>query len=329
MAQRDVVVIGASAGGIEAVRALGAQLPADLPAAVLVVIHTSPTAPGLLAEVLGRATRLRTGLASDGERLHHGRLYVAPPDHHMVMHDGEVRVTHGPQENGARPAVDPLFRSAAVSAGPRVIGIVLTGFLDDGAAGLLAVKRCGGITIVQDPDEAAYPDMPRNALAAAPAVHVLPVARMGEVLTRLIQEKVGNRFVVPPDLAREHMLSLENTPNAGKLDDWGRLVAVGCPDCGGPIWEHQDGMLHRYRCLIGHAFTARTLLAEQAGTVEASLWVAIRSLEEHARTLARLAEDEQRSGQLWMAFAEQAAEAREKAQMVRSILASPVPLVGK
>lgn len=325
MARRDIIVVGASAGGIEALRSLTRQLPAGLPATVLVVVHIASAVPSQLAEIFSKVTPLKTAQAAPGQVLSPGHLYFAPPDLHMLVHDGHIHLTRGPRENRVRPAIDPLFRSAAVHAGPRVIGIVLTGFLDDGAAGLLAVKRCGGTTIVQDPQDAENPDMPRSAIRAAPPDFILPVSRMGLVLEQLTREEVSQRFLIPPDLAGELSMNLEMSPDDQRLNAWGELVAMNCPECGGPIWEHRDGGMRRYRCLVGHAFSGKTMLAEQSVAVEEALWTGVQKLEEHARTLARLAEDEERSGNLWMAFAEQAAATREKAQVVRSLLTSPEP----
>ena len=183
-----MIVVGGSAGAVEALRILVEGLPSDLDASVLVVVHIPPSAPGHLVEILQRRSALPVCWARDGQALERGRVYVAPPDAHLVVDDGHIRLTHAPRENHNRPAIDPLFRSAALAHGPRVIGVVLSGRLDDGTAGLWAVKERGGTTVVQDPDDAAHPDMPRNALAYTAADHVTPASALGPLLGRLALE---------------------------------------------------------------------------------------------------------------------------------------------
>jgi two-component system, chemotaxis family, protein-glutamate methylesterase/glutaminase len=324
MTKRDIVVVGTSAGGIEALTRLAGQLPADFPAAVLAVVHIAPGGPSCIAEVIGRATALRARLGKQGQTIAPGHIYFAPPDRHMTVGDGHIRLDRGRHENRARPAIDPLFRSAAVTFGPRAIGIILSGCLDDGTAGLSAIKRCGGVAMVQDPEDAAYPDMPRKAMQTVDVTYALSVARMGSVLIQLTGEQVSEKFTVPPDLASEVAMYNGNSSDAAteteRLDGWGRLVALGCPECGGPIWERRQEEPRRYRCRIGHAFTANALIAEQREKSERGLWEAVRVLEEEARMLATLAEDEQQSGKHWMLFAERSAETREKIQVLRSLL---------
>jgi two-component system chemotaxis response regulator CheB len=203
MAGHDIIVIGASMGGIEALTDLVSQLPKNLPAAIFVVQHTRAHTPSYMAQILNRAGLLEARMARDHEPLRHGIIYVAPPDHHLLVKRDQVRVVQGPRENKVRPAIDPLFRSAAANHGPRVIGIILSGLLDDGTAGLLAVKRCGGVAIVQNPKDAAYPDMPESALVNVDVDYCLPIAEMGAILERLVWESVGESPPIPEDIILE------------------------------------------------------------------------------------------------------------------------------
>ena len=223
---RDIIVVGGSAGGVEALRSLVEGLPSDLDAAVLAVIHIPPSSPGRLPEILQRHANVRVAWAKHDEAIVRGHVYVAPPDRHLVVDDGHVRLTRAPRENHSRPAIDPLFRSAALAYGPRVIGVVLSGRLDDGTAGLWAVKERGGTIVVQDPADAAQPDMPRNALEHTAADHVVPCAQLGALLARLVAERSGDL-----DAAALSALALEvseasesapanvRTPPAGPLPE--------------------------------------------------------------------------------------------------------------
>jgi two-component system, chemotaxis family, protein-glutamate methylesterase/glutaminase len=236
MDNHNIIVIGASMGGLEALRALVKQLPPDLPAAVFIVLHITPSAPSLLAPILDRDSALPVTSAQDGEAIESGRIYVAPPDHHLLLKPGQVRLTRGPRENRTRPAIDPLFRSAAVAYGPHVIGVVLTGYLDDGASGLLAIKRCNGVAIVQDPEDAAYPSMPLNAIEMVPVDYRLPIAEMGRILTELVQLPPKEVVPVPKDILVEAAIS-EGTESSMRTEEYlGALAPFACPDCCGSLW---------------------------------------------------------------------------------------------
>jgi two-component system chemotaxis response regulator CheB len=279
---RDLVVLGASAGGLQPLIALLGTLPADLPAALFVVLHLPPEGGSMLASILDRAGPLKARLAEDGEPIEHGRIYVARPDLHLAL-DGVVHVLKGPRENRHRPSIDVLFRTAARHHGPRVIGVVLSGAMDDGTAGLAAIKRAGGLAIVQEPDDSRIPGMPRSALAEVAVDHVLPAADIGPCIAAL----VGQPVVEPPPAdeadqpTRDDLASLSEPP-----------TAFTCPECGGTLWEVADGEALVYRCHVGHAYSADGLLDAQAETVEAALWSALRLLKEKAglerRTAARL-----------------------------------------
>lgn len=321
-ARHDLVVVGTSAGGVEALQRLAADLPADFPAAVCVVQHVHAEGPGLLAPILDRAGPLPAAFPEDGDALQAGRIIVAPPDHHLLVKEGYVRVTRGPRENRCRPAIDPLLRSAAVAYGPRVVGVVLTGLLDDGASGLLAVQRCGGVTVVQDPDDAAYPDMPRSALQHVEADHVAPLRDLGGLLARLTQEPAVEAHDPPRDIRLEAEIAERAMSDIEKQNEIGHPVPLSCPDCGGPLWEIDADEVRRYRCHVGHAYTGRSLLADQDEAAEEALWVALRTMEERARMLDSLSADERARGRERSArsYAQKADLSRTHADRIRSLL---------
>jgi two-component system chemotaxis response regulator CheB len=289
MQGHDIIVIGASVGGVEALSNLVVQFPEDLAATIFVVQHISPTATGQLAQILDRASPLPASLAQDSESFELGHIYVAPPDHHLLVKQGCLRVTRGLRENRVRPAIDPLFRSAAVAYGARVVGVVLTGLQNDGTSGLLAIKRCGGIAMVQDPADALYPDMPTNALEQVEVDYCVPVLKMGALLYRLTQEPAAATPSIPEDLRIE--VGIAENPNAhsDRIAELGASVSMICPDCGGPLWELRDEKLRRYRCRLGHAFTAESLLEGQSEAIEYALWAAVRTMEDRVRILMSLA----------------------------------------
>jgi two-component system, chemotaxis family, protein-glutamate methylesterase/glutaminase len=285
-------VVGASAGGVEALQTLTASLPDSLPAAVLVVIHTSPTRPSLLPAILRRFTSMPVRHAEDGDTVVPGRILVAPPDHHMVVRDGVVAVVRGPRENGHRPAVDTLFRSAARAFGPRVVGVVLSGSLDDGTAGLVAVKQRGGLAVVQDPADAVYPDMPANALAAVTADRVVPIAGLGAVVAELVGRPPGE--AAPPGPLTDYETAVAMGASNG--DRPGEPTVVTCPDCSGVLSSIGEGGLQRYRCRVGHGWSPASLVDARGEAVEAAMWVAIRALEEQVSLCRQLLERARRSG---------------------------------
>ncbi len=281
-----VVVIGASAGGFAAITALAAQLPASFPAAVFVVLHIAPSFPAAdFVDRLSRASAMPWRLPRDGERFRVGTGYIAPPDVHMLVKERTVLVTKGARENRYRPAIDPLFRSAAVAHGSRVVGVVLTGMLDDGTAGLEAVDRCGGITVVQDPDDAAFPAMPQSALENVRVRHRSTLAEMGALLERLVRAKVPRSKRAPEDVAVEALIAERVVSDVHAAQVLGEQVPHNCPECGGVLWQMAKPKTLRYRCHVGHAFTAATLLETQSEKIEETLWITLRMLEER-RNLA-------------------------------------------
>ena len=331
----DIIVVGASLGGLEVLKVLVGGLQADLGAAVLIVQHTAAASPGTLGEILSAHGQLPARLARDGEPIETGRIYVAPPDRHLLVTPGTLRLSDGVRENRARPAVDPLFRSAAVAYRSRVIGVVLTGALDDGAGGLRDVERCGGIPIVQDPDDASYPDMPQHALRAVPSARRISVAEIGPVLGRLALTPAPPPPAVPRDLAAEVRLTQQGlTPSLGPtmdeiniLDELGDRVPLSCPDCGGAIWHLHDSTPPRYRCHIGHAYTAASFMDGQAEATEQALLVALRTLEERARMLRRMAGEDRERNRIGegTGYDARADELEAHADHLRRVLAATCP----
>ncbi|UPL47673.1 chemotaxis protein CheB [Hymenobacter sublimis] len=287
-----LIVIGTSAGGMPALTQLVEQLPATLPAAVLVVQHLSPESSGEpLITRLRRHTGLHCQLAVHNAPLQAGALYLAPPDRHLLVKNDRMLVTKGPRENNYRPAADALFRSAAVAYGPNVIGVVLTGMLHDGTAGLDFIKRCGGTAVVQDPNDAEFPSMPESALRGTDIDYAVPLHLMG----RLLQELVGmpskplNEASVPDDLKLEASIAERVVGTTDEVNQLGRQVPLTCPECGGALWELKHGKMLRYRCHTGHAFTADGLLDKTQQAMEETLWVALRMMEERKNLLTSMA----------------------------------------
>ncbi|HEX8851045.1 MAG TPA: chemotaxis protein CheB [Gemmatimonadaceae bacterium] len=321
---RDLILIGSSMGGVEALSELVGQLPADLPAAVLVVQHTAPESPRLLGEILDQRGPLRAAIAEDGMPIERGRIYVAPPDRHMLVTADGLRVVFGPRENRVRPAIDPLFRTAAVHCRSRVIGVVLTGMLGDGAAGLLAVHRCGGAAVVQSPRDAAYPSMPTRALEAVPDAHQVLLSAMGATLARLAAEPAPEPPPVPEALRIEARL----TERAMANDDWGdvptRPTDFTCPECSGAIREIEGEPLRRFRCRVGHAYSEDDFVAAKGRGVEDALWLALQTLQEQAQVLETLAKEDRRRG--WArnagAYEERAGEMRDAASRLRELVST-------
>ena len=321
---RNIVVFGASAGGIEALQAVIRALPADLPASMFVTVHFPEAGTSVLPQILSRAGRLPAAHASDGERIEQGRIYVAPPDHHLLMNDGTIRVLRGPRENGHRPAADPMFRSAAVNFGPRVIGVVLSGNLDDGTSGLAAVKRHGGLAFVQDPRDAVFSSMPRSAIEHVRVDKVAPASELGELIIECVNEPVPERATRPAsDEVREIEYAEADVSVIESPDEHpGEVSAFSCPDCGGVLWRIEEGDFVRFRCRVGHGWTADALVGKQADQVDDALWAALRSLEERASLLHTMAERYRRAGTDTLAgrFEAQAEQMEMRARLVRDLV---------
>lgn len=323
MPNRDIVVVGASAGGVEALSALVAELPPSLTAAVFVVLHVS-RGRSVLPEILSHAGRMPALHPADGDPIAPGRIYVARPDHHLTIERGVIRIVHGPSENGYRPAIDPMFRSAAHVYGRRVIGVILTGALDDGTAGLAAVKEAGGLALVQDPDEAFASSMPRSARAFVPVDYVLPVRQIGAMLVRLTAEELA-----PDDESDNgpHVEAIETDLGPPGIaveagDRPGKVSVFTCPECHGTLWESEQRGMVRFRCRVGHVYSPESMLEAQTDSVDRALWVALRSLEERAALTHKLSERARNRNHQFVAkaFQERAAAADGHAAVIRGLL---------
>jgi two-component system chemotaxis response regulator CheB len=304
------------------------SLPASLQASVFIVLHTSPDSPSVLPKILARAGVLSASQPRDGEKLKRGHIYVAPPDRHLLLHREQVRVIRGPHENRHRPAIDPLFRSAAFYYGPRVVGVVLTGALNDGASGMVAVKRRGGIAVVQDPREAMYPSMPRSVIETVEVDHVLPVGKIASLLSELAASPVQEEaYPMSDELELEVQIVEGTSTDPNVLDRLGTPSYFTCPECHGTLWEIHDSDLLRFRCRVGHAFTAESMLAQHDTSVEAALWAAARSLEESATLNRRIAERARNISSETVAerFELKAEEAWSQSEVIRRLLMSKLP----
>jgi len=275
----DIVVIGASAGGVEALNEIVGHISPDVNAAIFVVIHVSPDSTGLLPNILNRRSHLPAIQARDGLSIRRGTIYVAPPDRHLIFEDGEMRVVLGPKHNRHRPAIDLLFRTAARNFGERVVGVILTGFLADGSSGLLAIKNAGGITVVQDPDDAQVASMPRSALLQVQPDYCVPAREIGDLISRLVEMEGG------PMVAAH-----KGNGGLSKAEKKNTQTSFTCPDCHGTIWEVNENGEVRFECRVGHAYSPEAMREAADDDVERSLWIALRALEETAALDQRLAD---------------------------------------
>jgi two-component system chemotaxis response regulator CheB len=324
MPPQRIIVIGASAGGVEAVTQVVRGLPGDIDAALFVTIHFPPTSASALPRILNRAGPLPAAHARDGEQIGAGKIYIAPPDHHLLIFRDRMRLHRGPRENGNRPAVDPMFRSAALAYGPRVVGVILSGNLDDGTSGLLAIKRRGGVAVVQDPEEAIFSSMPESAIQHVAVEHIVKLSRLAALLGELATRPPTEEEQVAFDDAEKDLeyseIDLERIENPA--DHPGVLAPFGCPDCGGTLWELREGELVRFRCRVGHAWTSDALLARQTETLDAALWTALRALEESASLNEQLAQRARQRGNTRLAekLTDNAKIAGGRARIIRDVL---------
>jgi two-component system, chemotaxis family, protein-glutamate methylesterase/glutaminase len=343
MSKRDIVVIGTSTGGLAALNAVVQSLPAELPAALFVVQHLHRESGSLLPEILSRHGPLPAVHPRDGQTFEHGHIYVAPPDRHLLLKEsGKITLSQGPRENLSRPAIDVLFRSAALTYGARTIGVILTGNLDDGVAGLSLIKMRGGLALVQDPAEAVAPSMPKAALAEVRDVdYVLPVTGIGELLAELVKQEISTE-VAPGrngeeggEVVGDFMSGRANHDYARTLNvhemiaggDDGEVVDLSCPECGGSLRQVQQGTVDGYRCHTGHQFSQQTLLVAQGEAAEEALWHGVRSLKEKASLAYRLAERWQENGEmrhLEDEYRREAEQAEEYARVLQELLVQRV-----
>ena len=325
MNTRDIVVIGGSAGALEPLGATLADLPPRLPAMVFVVLHRPAYTRLELCELLAKRSALPVKTAVDGALPPPGTVYVAPADCHLVLRQDRVVLTRSPRENQWRPAIDVLFRSAAVAFGARVAGVILSGALDDGTAGLSAIKRCGGVGIVQAPSDAAYPEMPASAIRNTKVDHVVPAREIATMIRRVIEEPAGTQNPIPPELILETSIAETGRTSVDMQNQWGELTPFTCTDCGGPLWKREEDGL-RYRCLTGHALSSRVLEKGLGQNLDAALWAAIRQFEQRANLQASLADREEKLGRRYVSsnYRERATEARSHAIELRKLLQATV-----
>ncbi len=322
---RNLIVIGGSAGSFEVLRTMVRALPADLPASVLIVVHRGLQGPSLLATILDAEGALPATTAEEGQPLELGHIYVAPPDRHLLVAHNHLHVRRGPRENRARPAVDPLFRSAAVCCSTRVIGVVLSGMLNDGSSGLLAIKRCGGLAVVQDPRDAFHPDMPRSAARHVEVDHVVKAEGLGPLLNALARTRRPAPIEAPEKIRLEAMIAAQELAVMPDQKLFGSLSPLSCPECSGVMQEIQDNDLVRYRCHTGHAFTLEALRTAQNDIWERTLYAALRAQQEQAMLARRVARhararDEGRSAE---EFERRALDYEEGAEVIRQLLSRP------
>jgi two-component system chemotaxis response regulator CheB len=330
MAGHDIVVIGASTGGVDVLTSVMAGLPPGLPASLFVVCHFPSGGRSVLPDILSRAGPLLATHAVDGEPFHPGHVYVAPPDHHLLLQaGGRMQLSRGPRENNHRPAVDPLFRSAASAYGSRVIAVVLSGGLGDGTAGLLAVRAAGGVAVVQDPADAVMASMPSNAVSIAGADHVVPAAGLAPLLVELIQQPLsapGESSMTDPI---ETMPAIVNADMDEQVRNTrrGQVSVFSCPECGGALWQVDERPLVRFRCHVGHAYNGEVLFAEQASALEAALWTAVRTFKERNLLARQLAARERERGDTKSAarFDEQAALALRYGELIQQYVLNEPP----
>jgi two-component system, chemotaxis family, protein-glutamate methylesterase/glutaminase len=322
VSNRDIIVIGGSSGASAPLKDLLGRLPADLPAAVFIVLHIPAQGIGILSTVASAAGKLPVRQAENGMQIENGQIYLGAPDHHLLLADKRIVLGRGPRENMVRPAIDPLFRSAALHYGPRVIGVVLSGLLSDGASGLNAIKRCGGVAVVQEPSDAIADEMPLRALEATTADLCVPGRRLGDVLSELVRDAPGAALPIPPEIKLEVEIAAGERIGSDRLAGIADPAALTCPGCGGVMSTLRAGHPLRFRCQVGHAYTADALAKEQEGAVDEALRVALRIIEERAELVHRMAEDGRHSGRLAVAqmYDARAAEYRRYSDMIRQVM---------
>jgi two-component system, chemotaxis family, protein-glutamate methylesterase/glutaminase len=322
VANRDIIVMGASAGGLSALSRITKQIPENLNATVFIVWHVSPHSTSMLPEILSRAGKLEVKHPADGESIKPGKIYVAPPDHHLLLEASRIRLAKGPKENRFRPAIDPLFRSAAYAYGARVIGVVLTGALDDGTAGLWSIKDRGGIAIVQDPAEAEQPSMPSSALNNVEVDYCLPISEIPPLLVNLT-EQAAEEDGPPASKQLEMETKIALGADSAELDvtQLGKISEFTCPDCHGSLIQLRNGKLERFRCHTGHSFSNGSLLAELTDSIEQALWNTIRAVEERIRLLKNLAQhaSDLKQTELISAVGRELQENERRADLLRQI----------
>src|SRR5688500_3045138 len=321
-----ILVVGASAGGSSALPELISQITSDLKIAVLVVLHLSKTTIGeLLVNRLQKSTSFKCKIPEHGETVTEGHIYIAMPDHHLMVKGTKMLLGRGPMENRYRPSIDALFRSAAVSYNSKVIGVILTGMLEDGASGMYAIKKAGGICIIQDPNEAKYPDMPRAVLNVLKPDYSLPVSEMGDAIREAVVTLQKKKKVkLPDDLVKEAEIAERVNIGIEQVQDLGQKSNISCPECGGGLWEIKDNGFTRYRCHVGHAFSEEGLMTSMEASTESTLWIALRMIDERKNLLQQIGDKESKKGNRKLAatYSERARELEVHAEKLKEILFS-------
>jgi two-component system chemotaxis response regulator CheB len=321
MPKRDIVVVGASTGGVEALQQLVELLPEDYPGVVFIVMHTGPGS--ILPEILSRAGKIRAVSAENNVPYQGNRIYVAPPDRHLLINDGVIQLGAGPRENGSRPSIDPLFRSAARTHRERVVGVILTGKLDDGAAGLYAVKARGGLAVVQDPTEAAAPDMPLNAMRHLTVDHCLPLIGIAALLSKIASEESASDAVSSQDMKQERN-DLVDGPELMKSPPPNETqISLSCPECNGSLYEQKEGEMAHFRCHIGHSFSPESLSEAHKEALERALWTAVRTLNERVTMHRQFLRRERNASEdaLFRRFEESVKSAERDVELLHDIIA--------
>ena len=304
-----VVVVGASAGGLTALTELVSQLRPGMNAAIFVVMHLSRKAiTDFLVHRLQQYTRLRCEVARHDHPIEREHIYVAPPNEHLLIKPGKILLGHGPEENRWRPSIDVLFRSAAVAYGNHAIGVIITGLLDDGMAGMVSIKKCGGICIVQDPNEAEYPEMPLSVLNRVEADYCISLADMGFTLEHLTRNGLVQNSSIPDEIRKEAEIAENVATGAPNVAPLGEQTVYTCPDCGGNLWNITHDNVSRYRCHIGHSYSENDLIVKQASQLESTLWVALRMMEDRKNLLGKLGRDSRKRGAITIATAHEEKE---------------------
>ena len=321
--KRNIIVIGASAGGVDALKKLLAPLPADLDASLFIVWHMAPTVRGVLPQILSRVTAIAVSNAVDGETIQSNHIYVAPPDQHLMLENGLISLTRGPKENRFRPAIDPLFRSAALSYNNQVMGVILSGALDDGTAGLWTIKQRGGMALVQDPTEAEVPSMPESAIRQVAVDYVLPADQLAARLVKLVNQTVSAISEVDVQETKKTELEIriaaQETELGMNIFSFGTLSPYTCPECHGVLTMLKEGSLARFRCHTGHAYSVDTLLAAVTETIENNLYSTLRSMDEAIILLNHLGDHYAEANQSRLAalYFQKAQEAKSRADLIR------------
>src|SRR2546423_2883853 len=320
MPKRDIVVIGASTGGVEALQQLVELLPEEFPGAIFIVMHTGPGS--ILPEILSRAGKIRAVSAEDKMSYERNRIYVAPPDRHLLINDGVMQLDAGPRENGSRPSIDPLFRSAARTHRERVAGVILTGKLDDGAAGLYAVKARGGLTIVPDPTEAAAPDIPLNAMRHTTVDHWLSLTGISALLSKIASEESLPGEVSSQDIKQDRNDLVDPAERMKSPPPNETQISLSCPECNGSLYEEKEGDMAHFRCHVGHSFSPQSLSEAHKEVLERALWTAVRTLNERVMMHRQFLRRERNGAEeiLFKRFQESAAGAERDVELLRDII---------